>query len=224
MGTADSDTAIETTGYLAVREAQVVPLVVAVRFSAIGGMEAGQLVRTSRRNQARMEAPRRHLPFFRVPDNALRLCLLPWCFGMFEKPKPAAFHHQGPISRRTQACTGSKLALCSIPTVRCSEGLAMGYRWYDSKQIAPLLPFGYGLSYTTFAISKLEVTPRSYHWTHPIQVMFFVENIGTRSGAEVAHVYVGHAGQFGRATETRARISRGVPEAWQETLSARQVQ
>lgn len=78
-----------------------------------------------------------------------------------------------------------------IPTVRYSEGLAMGDRWFDAKQIAPLFPFGFGLSYTTFAISKLEVTPRSYCWTHPIQVKFFIENTGTRSGAEVAQAYVG---------------------------------
>jgi beta-glucosidase len=84
-----------------------------------------------------------------------------------------------------------------IPTVRYSEGLALGYRWYDSQKIAPLFPFGFGLSYTSFKISKLEVTPKSYGWTQPIRVKFFVENTGTRSGAEVAQVYVGMPASLG---------------------------
>jgi beta-glucosidase len=84
-----------------------------------------------------------------------------------------------------------------LPTVRYSEGLAMGYRWYDAKKIEPLFPFGFGLSYTSFTISKLEVTPKSYGWTHPIRVKFFVENTGTRSGAEVAQVYIGMPASLG---------------------------
>ncbi len=57
--------------------------------------------------------------------------------------------------------------------------------------------FGFGLSYTSFDISKLEVTPKSYGWNQAIKVKFFVENTGTRSGAEVAQVYVGMPASLG---------------------------
>jgi beta-glucosidase len=78
-----------------------------------------------------------------------------------------------------------------FPTVDYSEGLQMGYRWYDAQNIAPQFAFGHGLSYTTFAISKLEATPKKSDGTHPILVQFFVENTGKRAGAEVAQVYLG---------------------------------
>ena len=42
-----------------------------------------------------------------------------------------------------------------------SEGLDVGYRWYDAKDVTPLFPFGYGLSYTSFSFSHLTVTPGS---------------------------------------------------------------
>src|SRR6202007_960875 len=41
--------------------------------------------------------------------------------------------------------------------VQYSEGVDVGYRWYNSKSLAPLFPFGYGLSYTTFSFSNLHV-------------------------------------------------------------------
>ena len=41
--------------------------------------------------------------------------------------------------------------------VQYSEGIDVGYRWYDSKSLTPLFPFGYGLSYTTFSFSNLQV-------------------------------------------------------------------
>jgi beta-glucosidase len=76
-------------------------------------------------------------------------------------------------------------------TVNYSEGLEMGYRWYDAQNIAPLFAFGHGLSYTTFSISKLEVTPKTSDGTRPLLVQFFVENTGARAGAEVPQVYLG---------------------------------
>jgi beta-glucosidase len=83
------------------------------------------------------------------------------------------------------------------PEVTYKEGLAIGYRWYDTKGVTPAFPFGHGLSYTTFAISQLEVTPRVSDGSHPIKVQFFVENIGSRAGAEVPQVYLGLPSSLG---------------------------
>ena len=78
-----------------------------------------------------------------------------------------------------------------IPQVYYSEGLEMGYRWYDAQGIKPLFAFGYGLSYTNFEISKLVVTPKTTDGTKPIKVSFFVQNTGKVAGAEVPQVYLG---------------------------------
>jgi beta-glucosidase len=70
------------------------------------------------------------------------------------------------------------------------EGFNVGYKWYDAKGIQPLFPFGFGLSYTTFAISNLHVTPGSPA-SSGFAVSFDVTNTGSRPGAEVAQVYLG---------------------------------
>lgn len=64
------------------------------------------------------------------------------------------------------------------------EGAATGYRWYQQQGLAPLYPFGYGLSYTHFGYGRLKVeSGRS------LTVSFTVTNTGPRSGAEVAEIY-----------------------------------
>jgi beta-glucosidase len=83
------------------------------------------------------------------------------------------------------------------PEVIYKEGLNMGYRWYDANGVAPAFPFGHGLSYTTFEISKLEVTPKKTDGTKPIKVRFVITNTGSRKGAEVAQVYLGLPGSIG---------------------------
>ena len=75
--------------------------------------------------------------------------------------------------------------------VQFSEGLNVGYRGYEALGITPLFPFGFGLSYTTFSISDLEVTPNVSDGRHPIFVQFTVKNTGTRFGAEVPQLYIG---------------------------------
>lgn len=67
-----------------------------------------------------------------------------------------------------------------------SEGLDVGYRWYDSQHITPLFPFGYGLSYTSFRLSRLSVSGRDGHATVSVDVT----NTGSRTGADVAQAYV----------------------------------
>ncbi|HWA67001.1 MAG TPA: glycoside hydrolase family 3 C-terminal domain-containing protein [Mycobacteriales bacterium] len=74
-----------------------------------------------------------------------------------------------------------------VPQSHYSEGLLVGYRWYDAKHITPLFPFGFGLSYTKFRFSQLSVHPTASGAT----AQFTVTNVGTRSGAEVAELYVG---------------------------------
>jgi beta-glucosidase len=69
-------------------------------------------------------------------------------------------------------------------TVQYDEGLKVGYKWYDAEKKAVLFPFGYGLSYTTFAYSGLKVTPGK-----ETTVSFSVKNTGSRAGAEIAEVY-----------------------------------
>jgi beta-glucosidase len=77
------------------------------------------------------------------------------------------------------------------PVVQYSEGLLLGYRWYDSRQIKPLFAFGHGLSYTSFKISDVSVAPGGYSGNGPIQVRLSVQNTGPREGAEVVQVYLG---------------------------------
>jgi beta-glucosidase len=76
--------------------------------------------------------------------------------------------------------------------VKYSEGVFVGYRHYDAKGIEPLFPFGFGLSYTTFAFSRLTISPKSVSPGHPtVAIDFDVANTGQRAGAEVAELYVG---------------------------------
>jgi beta-glucosidase len=74
--------------------------------------------------------------------------------------------------------------------VSYSEGLDVGYRWYDAKDITPLFPFGYGLSYTDFAFSDLRVNKPVIDSRSDVTVTARVTNVGKRSGSEVAQLYV----------------------------------
>jgi beta-glucosidase len=69
-----------------------------------------------------------------------------------------------------------------------SEGLFAGYRWYDQQQLQPLFPFGFGLSYTKFDLSKLEISPLV---GDGFNVSVRVRNTGSQRGVEVPQVYVG---------------------------------
>ena len=75
-----------------------------------------------------------------------------------------------------------------------SEKLDVGYRWYDARNIAPLFPFGFGLSYTTFGYSGLSVSSTK---SAGVTVSFTLSNTGSRAGAEVAQVYVGYPSSAG---------------------------
>ena len=66
------------------------------------------------------------------------------------------------------------------------EQFYVGYRWYDKKEIAPLFPFGHGLSYTTFAYNRFTLSELNNRW----HVTVDVANTGTVAGKEVAQIYV----------------------------------
>jgi beta-glucosidase len=72
-------------------------------------------------------------------------------------------------------------------TVHYDEGILVGYRWYDTKKIEPLFPFGFGLSYTTFTYSNLRVAATG---PDTAEVDCDVTNSGSRAGAEVVQLYL----------------------------------
>jgi beta-glucosidase len=78
--------------------------------------------------------------------------------------------------------------------VTYSEGLDVGYRWYDAKNITPMFPFGYGLSYTTFGFGNLHVGAMS-GGSAPVSAT--LTNTGSRAGTDVVQLYVGDPASSG---------------------------
>lgn len=74
--------------------------------------------------------------------------------------------------------------------VEYREGLYVGYRYYDAKQVKPLFPFGYGLSYTTFEYTGVTVDKKSIQDSETVDVYVSVKNAGTRAGKEIVQLYV----------------------------------
>lgn len=74
--------------------------------------------------------------------------------------------------------------------VRYGEGLFIGYRYYDAKQVAPRFPFGYGLSYTTFAYGEPHVSATTFKDVAGVDVSVAVTNTGTVAGKEIVQLYV----------------------------------
>jgi beta-glucosidase len=83
--------------------------------------------------------------------------------------------------------------------VEYSEGLLVGYRWYDAKGIQPLFPFGFGLSYTTFSLSNLQITGSSSPNTALASVD--ITNTGKVAGADTVQVYIGDPPSAGEPPE-----------------------
>ena len=82
-------------------------------------------------------------------------------------------------------------------TVQYSEGLLVGYRWYDQNNVAPLFPFGYGLSYTSFKYSGLQVERASVDGVTPVRVSATVTNTGSVAGSDAAQLYLGYPAAAG---------------------------
>jgi beta-glucosidase len=88
--------------------------------------------------------------------------------------------------------------------VHYSEGIFVGYRHFDAQHIAPLFPFGYGLSYTAFSYANLTITVRNkpsdavyignqykFFSKPAVDVAFDVTNTGNRAGKEIVQLYLG---------------------------------
>lgn len=69
--------------------------------------------------------------------------------------------------------------------INYTEGVKVGYKWFEAEGKEPLFPFGFGLCYTTFSYSALQTTTGS-----EMKVTFTITNTGSRAGAETAQVYV----------------------------------
>jgi len=98
--------------------------------------------------------------------------------------------------------------LVGQPEVEYKEGLNIGYRWYDAKGVTPAFPFGHGLSYTTFSMSNLSVTPKISDGTQPISIQFFLQNTGPVAGAEVPQLYLGLPPQTGEPPKRLVAFSK----------------
>jgi beta-glucosidase len=74
--------------------------------------------------------------------------------------------------------------------VRYGEGIFMGYRYFDAKQVPTLFPFGFGLSYTSFVYSNPKVSAKSFKDVEGLSVSVDVKNTGKLAGSEAVQVYV----------------------------------
>ena len=88
-------------------------------------------------------------------------------------------------------------------TVDYAEGILVGYRWFDTKKIEPLYPFGYGLSYTTFVFDNAKTDKKEYTADETITVSVTVKNTGKVDGKEVVQLY---------ASKSDSKITRAAQE------------
>lgn len=72
-----------------------------------------------------------------------------------------------------------------------SDGIFVGYRWYEANNVRPLFPFGFGLSYTRFRFSDLKLSRTRVDGVTPLELSARVSNIGRTAGADVVQLYLG---------------------------------
>ena len=109
-------------------------------------------------------------------------------------------------------------------TVRYSEGLDVGYRHYDARGLTPLFPFGFGLSYTSFAFSGLSVGPLVRGGAATVTAT--VTNTGPRAGADVVQLYVSapaSAGEPPRSLQGFTRVDLAAGASTTVTFAVREV-
>jgi beta-glucosidase len=91
--------------------------------------------------------------------------------------------------------------------VSFGTGLDIGYRWYQANGVTPLFPFGYGLDYTSFAVSDAQITASP---GGGFRVRVKVTNTGSRSGADVVQAYVAYPSGLGEPPEQLRAFTRVV--------------
>lgn len=101
-----------------------------------------------------------------------------------------------------------------------SEGLLVGYRWFDHQKIEPLFPFGFGLSYTTFAYAGAKATGAS---GGGFDISFNIRNTGSAAGDEVAQVYVDKPAHAPAGVQFADRILAGFDRVHLDVGEAKQV-
>lgn len=80
--------------------------------------------------------------------------------------------------------------MIKVYDIHYNEDILVGYRWYDTQKIEPLYPFSHGLSYTTFSLTKPELTVKKITGSQPIKCTVVLTNTGERKGSEVVQLYV----------------------------------
>lgn len=95
-------------------------------------------------------------------------------------------------------------------TAEYKEGILVGYRWFDTKNVAPLYPFGYGLSYTTFEFTNAKTDKKEYAATDVITVTLDLKNTGKADGKEVVQLY---SSKTGSKVERAAKELKGYTKA-----------
>ncbi len=131
-------------------------------------------------------------------------------------PKPDA-NHPVPKLAGAPGVIGMAMGIGPFFDVNYDEGLKVGYKWYDAEKKPVLFPFGFGLSYTTFAYSGLKITPGDV-----TTVSFTVKNTGRRAGSEIAQVYASlpeSAGEPPNRLVGWARIDLAPGESKQATIT-----
>ncbi|WP_084552185.1 beta-glucosidase [Bacillus cihuensis] len=130
---------------------------------------------------------------------------LPMTFGATEREAAFATEEQFPGTRQDTGKPGGPGPYGNGShqlIAQYTEGLEMGYRWYEANDVNPVFPFGYGLSYTTFAYDDLKVKKvQGKGSLSGIDVSFTITNTGDVSGKEAAQVYLTLPDEAGQPTK-----------------------
>ncbi len=107
-----------------------------------------------------------------------------------------------PFSDHLERTTGTQTGTETTPSIKWTDGVDVGYRWYTDPTAnvngyKPLFPFGFGLSYTTFRYSALQVKNAQ---DGGLDVRFTVTNMGKKAGADSPQVYIGASPNLARPT------------------------
>lgn len=78
----------------------------------------------------------------------------------------------------------------NIYNLKYNEGIFVGYRWYEKKNVEPLFPFGFGLSYTTFEYSDLQLQNKEFKQNAWPEISLMVRNTGSVKGYEIVQLYI----------------------------------